>query len=133
MATESLKIIAALFLVFAFLFYSCFLYSSLPTRNYPDENEAVKGKAIWQQHNCNACHQIYGLGGYLGPDLTNEYSRRDSGFIKAFLKNGTDVMPNFNLTDQETNALLAFLNSIDRTGKSDPRTFRINTNGTIEQ
>lgn len=133
MSTESLKLTALLFLVLAFLFYSCFLYSHLPEKNYPIENEAVTGKLTWQNYNCNACHQIYGLGGYLGPDLTNEYSFRDTNFIKAFLKNGTDIMPNFNLTDEEINALLAYLNTIDRTGKSDPRTFRINTNGTIEQ
>ncbi|MBI3235010.1 MAG: cytochrome c [Bacteroidetes bacterium] len=101
--------------------------------NYPIDNEAVNGKLIWQKYNCNACHQIYGLGGYLGSDLTNEYSLKDTNFIKAFLMNGTDIMPNFNLTEQEVNALLAFLNTIDRSGKSDPRTFRINVNGTIKQ
>lgn len=133
MTNESLKIIVILFLVFAFIFYTCFLYSFPPSMNYPIDNEAVNGKLIWQKYNCNACHQIYGLGGYLGSDLTNEYSLKDTNFIKAFLMNGTDIMPNFNLTEQEVNALLAFLNTIDRSGKSDPRTFRINVNGTIKQ
>ncbi len=133
MVIEMLKISAVLSLVFAFGFYTCFLYSSLPVKDYTIDNQSVIGKQIWQKYNCNACHQIYGLGGYLAPDLTNEYSYRDSNFIKAFLKNGTDIMPNFNLTDEEIISLLAYLNTIDRSGKSDPRTFKINGNGTIKQ
>ena len=71
------------------------------------------GKMVWQQYNCNACHQVYGLGGYLGPDLTNVYSNRGSEYIQAFLKNGTGSMPQFHLTETETSLLLSFLKEID--------------------
>ena len=28
--------------------------------------EALSGQQIWQDNNCTACHQFYGLGGFLG-------------------------------------------------------------------
>lgn len=91
------------------------------------------GKMVWQQYNCNACHQVYGLGGYLGPDLTNEYSKRGPAFIQAFLKTGTGAMPLFHLTETETKSLLSFLKDIDASGKADPKTFTLNYDGTIKQ
>jgi nitric oxide reductase subunit C len=133
MPPEKLKNITAASLVAAFLFYSFHLYSSLPVPDKRVTEEASKGKLVWQQYNCNACHQVYGLGGYLGPDLTNTYSLKGSAYIKAFLQSGTATMPNFHLDVQEISALVAYLQNIDASGKADPRTFTINTNGTIEQ
>ena len=116
-----------------FLIYSGYLYTHLP-RQLSQENElADQGKMNWQKYNCGSCHQVYGLGGYLGPDLTNTFSLRGKDYIKAFLMSGTTSMPNFHLTPKEINALLAYLACIDATGKSDPKTFTINKNGTIEQ
>ncbi len=42
-------------------------------------------------------------------------------------------MPNFNLSDSEINALLAFFEYIDKTGSSDPKSFELNVDGTITQ
>ena len=42
-------------------------------------------------------------------------------------------MPNMDLTDSEIEELLAYLKDVDQSGKADPRTFTINTNGTIHQ
>ncbi len=127
------KLIVAVSLVAAFSCYSFFLYSSLPVKNYSINEETSKGKLVWQQYNCNACHQVYGLGGYLGPDLTNVYSLKDVDYVKAFLKSGTAIMPDFHLTEQEIEALTAYLKNIDASGKADPRTFTLNYDGTIEQ
>ena len=118
--------------VAAYLIYSFTLYTSLPVKQCIVDKRAENGKLVWQKYNCNACHQLYGLGGYLGPDLTNVYSKRSEAFIKAFLKNGTTAMPNFNINDYEMDCLLKYFNSIDNSGKSDPRNFRINNDGTIE-
>ena len=41
--------------------------------------KAINGENIWLKNNCNSCHQLYGLGGYLGPDLTNIYSTKGKG------------------------------------------------------
>ena len=119
-------------LVILFLAYSGYLYSNLPVQQRYENKLADKGKMVWQEQNCNSCHQVYGLGGFLGPDLTNIYSLRGPGHIKAFVQNGTPVMPQFNLREEDMIALLAFLREIDQSGKADPRSFRIQKNGTIE-
>ncbi len=36
--------------------------------------DSRKGKLLFQEYNCISCHQLYGLGGYMGPDLTNVIS-----------------------------------------------------------
>jgi|CXWL01.1.fsa_nt_gi nitric oxide reductase subunit C len=133
MASDRQRMIVAAVLVVTFLFYSFYLYFSLPVKDNGITGEASKGKLVWQQYNCNACHQVYGLGGYLGPDLTNTYSLKGPAYIDAFLKSGTVIMPKFHFTKQEINALLAYMKNVDASGKSDPRTFTINNDGTIEQ
>lgn len=97
-------------------------------------DEAAKGKLLYQKYNCTACHQLYGLGGYMGPDLTNFMSTKGKGELiaRAFLKSGTQKMPNFNLSDDEINALVAYLNYVDKTGISPVRDFSINGDGTVE-
>lgn len=133
MFTDKYKIGLMAILVAGFISYSIFIYSATPVKNTIVTAETAQGKLLWQQHNCGSCHQVYGLGGYLGPDLTNVYSRRSQGYIKAFLKSGTNVMPDFNLKENEMGALLAFLKNIDASGKSDPRNFIIHKDGTITQ
>ncbi len=133
MTSDKTKLIVMVLLITGFLYYSFYIYTSLPVKTYKTTEESNMGKIIWQQYNCSSCHQVYGLGGYLGPDLTNTFSLRGTDYIKAFLMNGTTSMPNFHLTAKEINALLAYLACIDATGKSDPKTFTINKNGTIEQ
>lgn len=133
MASDKQKIIVAALLLVAFLSYSFYIYSSLPVKNYTVNDETGKGKLVWQQYNCNACHQVYGLGGYIGPDLTNTYSSKGKEYIKALLNYSTAAMPKFNLTVKEVNALLAYLKDIDASGRSDPRSFTIHYDGTIKQ
>lgn len=133
MLSDTKKLIIFLFLIAGFLFYSFFIYSALPVKNIKVSPEVSKGKLVWQQYNCNACHQVYGLGGYLGPDLTNAYSLKGPDYIKAFLKSGTATMPDFRLNEKEIKYLLAYLQNMDASGKADPKTFTINSNGTIQQ
>jgi nitric oxide reductase subunit C len=133
MFPDQQKFIVFSLLCVGFLCYSSFLYSHLPVSNPNFSVSEAKGKSLWQKHNCIACHQIYGLGGYLGPDLTNEYSLRGPSFIQIFLKAGNTTMPNYYLSDSEIQELIDYLRSVDKTGKSDPRKFSINANGTINQ
>jgi len=133
MIKDKQKYIAAAILLTGFLCYTFILYSTLPAENNTPDQEATRGKLVWQQYNCNACHQVYGLGGYLGPDLTNVYSLKGKEYIKAFLQNGTPIMPDFHLSREEMDALVAYLKNIDASGKADPRTFTTNWDGTIEQ
>jgi nitric oxide reductase subunit C len=121
-------------LLIVFSYYTQFVYTLPVKEDRVNTDEALKGKMIWQKKNCQACHQIYGLGGFLGPDLTNEYSNKEKGpvYITAFVRGGTPVMPSFNLDESEMNSLLAFLQHISESGESNPKNFKINSNGTIE-
>ena len=120
-------------LVVAFLCYTSFIYVELPVKNEMPVASSQNGKLLWQKYNCNACHQIYGLGGYLGPDLTNEFSRRGDQFIKGYIKSGNEIMPSFHLKDDELNDLAAFLKDVDISGSADPKSFIIHYDGTIGQ
>jgi nitric oxide reductase subunit C len=113
-------------LIFFSLLSLYFIYGALVytkgtdshVRLSPAESVRVKrGKEIFQQYNCIACHQLYGLGGYLGPELTTAWSDpgRGENYIKALLKAGGRRMPVFNFTDQEINALSSYLHYIDST------------------
>lgn len=122
-------------LILSFSAYTLFVYTrpvNVASQATPDP---VLGKMIWQKKNCSACHQLYGLGGFLGPDLTNVYSATGKGplYIKAFVRSGTTVMTSFDFSDQELEYLVAFLAHVDASGKADPKTFKLNVNGTIEQ
>ena len=128
------NLLILLLLTTLFFVYNFFIYTDNSSYgNIHLSEKAIRGENLWLKNNCNSCHQIYGLGGYLGPDLTNEYAKRSEAFIIAFIKNGNNTMPQFDLTDQELHSLMQFLKLLDSSGSSDPRTFKINTNGSIEQ
>lgn len=127
------RVLVLLILLFFFLCYSFYLYTNLPVKRIKQDRDAAAGKLSWQKYNCNACHQVYGLGGYLGPDLTNVYSVRGPAYIEAFLKNGTSIMPDFHLKQGEIKNLLGFFRQLNASGKSDPKTFMLSYDGTIEQ
>jgi len=76
-----------------------------------------KGKKIFQQYNCTSCHQLYGLGGYLGPELTTAWSDPNRGelYMKAFLKGGGPRMPNFHFKNDEIEAIVSYLKYVDST------------------
>jgi nitric oxide reductase subunit C len=81
--------------------------------------QAVKGHLLYQEYNCTACHQLYGLGGYLGPDLTNVMSAPGKGevYVGAILQSGTSRMPNFHFSKDDIEALSAYLRRVDESGK----------------
>ncbi|HEY4799138.1 MAG TPA: cytochrome c [Bacteroidia bacterium] len=95
--------------------------------------EGKAGKLLFQKYNCTACHQLYGLGGYMGPDLTNVMSSPNKGeaYVRVFLQNGTARMPNFHMSEAEVNELVAYLKYADKTGTSPVKKFEINSDGTI--
>ena len=133
MHRNTMKIGIAILLVSLFFIYSFNLYFNMPIEVSQNTEQIVKGKKVWQKNNCNSCHQLYGLGGYLGTDLTNIYSLRGPEHIRIFIANGTVTMPSFKMNKEETEALIAFLKHTDESGKANPKTFRINPDGTIQQ
>jgi nitric oxide reductase subunit C len=99
-------------LVLCFVVQSSLVYTD--DRHEPLSESAVAGRALWHRHACQTCHQLYGQGGFLGPDLTNAASRVDSIRLASLLKVGSGQMPAIGLTDVEIASLSAFLSAMDR-------------------
>lgn len=77
---------------------------------------ASLGKQVWQKQNCMVCHQFYGMGGYLGPDLTNVAGRIGPETIAWVVRNGRGSMPAFDMSEEELAGVVAFLSEMNRTG-----------------
>lgn len=114
-----IKIVAFISLFITYLVYSFIVYTKGTEKNITvsasEQLNIKKGSRLFQQYNCTACHQLYGLGGYLGPELTTAYSDPGRGelYMKAFLKAGGRRMPNYHLKDEDVNALISFLKYVD--------------------
>ena len=93
------RIFTFLFLFLGFIIYSSFVYTTGTAENNIVMNKnAIFGKLLYQKNNCTACPQIYGLGGYLGPELTTVISQQNKGETNArsFIQTGKQKMPDFN-------------------------------------
>ena len=116
---KKIYLLAVLFLLY--LAYSLLVYSKgTETEAAPASPLAAAGKDLFQKHNCGSCHQVYGLGGYLGTDLTTAYSdpKRGPAYMKALLQAGGGRMPDFRLKEEEINALMAYFQYIDTTAST---------------
>lgn len=94
----------------------------------PTDSLAREGAKLFQSKTCSNCHTIRGTAAEkrVGPDLTHLESRETllSGMynnttenLRQWLKNPQKVkpgahMPNFNLSDKELNALVAYLEEL---------------------
>ena len=107
----------ALFFFLLFLALTFDTTQKLPKRDNSQNisAEVARGKRIWETRNCIGCHTLLGEGAYFAPELGNVYVRRGPDFIKAWIKAqptgtpGRRQMPQFNLTDQELDDIVAFL------------------------
>ncbi|MCL4243766.1 MAG: c-type cytochrome [Candidatus Dadabacteria bacterium] len=97
------------------------------------QTEAEKGKQLFQQKTCAACHTIGG-GKLAGPDLAGVTERREEEWLKKWLKSPDTMvmsdpiakemlgvymvpMPNLGLTDEEIDALIEYFESVDEAKK----------------
>ena len=91
--------------------------TKIPERSKAGEitEAVVRGKHLWETRNCIGCHTLLGEGAYFAPELGNVYERRGPDFIKGWMQAmptgapGRRQMPQFNLTDEELDQLVAFL------------------------
>jgi len=83
--------------------------------------DAVRGRRLWHQHNCQSCHQIHGFGGFLGPDLTNAAQRLTDERLDEVLTVGTAQMPAFHLQEEERDEIAFFLEVLSEMGVGVPR------------
>jgi mono/diheme cytochrome c family protein len=77
-----------------------------------------RAKQIMKQQKCLECHTIKGVGGSVGPNLSNVGARRSRDYIFQQLKdpksyNVNSQMPSFkDLPDQDLKALADYLSSL---------------------
>ena len=130
-----LKTFVFVLLCATFALYSVYVWTAgtQSRQNRPPSPEAMRGMALFQSKNCVACHQFYGLGGHMGPDLTNVVSAPGKGvaYAEAFIRNGTTKMPDFKFDKGQVDALIAFLEYVDASGNYAPRQAKINWNGSV--
>lgn len=95
--------------------------------NVSTSNNAVaEGLQLFHDKGCEYCHQINGVGGIRGPDLTNVAGRLTSQEIVIRISNGAENMPAYGSTldNSQLNALVAFLET--RTGDGGTRLTKSN-------
>lgn len=115
------KILVFVFLFTTFIAYTSWVYTNGTNRASTMTTQQQLGKKIWQDNNCQSCHQIFGLGGYLGPELTTGYGSASFGvdsahyetYARTILQYGSIRMPNFHLTPQQINAIIDYLKYVD--------------------
>jgi nitric oxide reductase subunit C len=110
-------------LALCFALQTYLVYSDPPPETPPLNERALQGRKIWHAKNCQACHQLYGMGGFLGPDLTNVTERLNGFRMRKLLTKGSGAMPAFNLKRKEIAAMGAFLAAVGKTGRGQARRY----------
>ncbi len=83
-----------------------------------DPGTIAAGRNLVQQRACLGCHLIEGAGGQVGPTLNGSVDRRGAQYLRQKLADptfdkATSMMPNFGLTAEEIEAILAYLNTLN--------------------
>ncbi len=110
----------SLFFFLLFLALTFDTESALPDRDNRGAitEKVALGKKVWEENDCIGCHTLLGEGAYFAPELGNVYKRFGNsteaiiGFIKSRPENGIPgrrSMPQFNLSDEELEAVAEFL------------------------
>jgi len=109
--------------VFFFLLFIALTFDTGKTLPDRDNRQAItekvaRGKMVWEENNCIGCHTLLGEGAYFAPELGNVYTRFGNSkeaiiaFIKSRPANGVEgrrSMPQFNLSDEDLDAIAEFL------------------------
>ncbi|KPV40463.1 cytochrome C [Thiohalorhabdus denitrificans] len=111
----------SLFFILLFLALTFDTHGTFPERTNTENltEQVAHGKEVWEENNCTGCHTLHGEGSFFAPELGNVYTRRGPEFIKSWIKAqptgapGRRQMPNFDLTEEELDALVAFLKWAD--------------------
>ena len=86
-------------------------------------DSVARGKHVWEENSCINCHTILGEGAYFAPELGNVWLRFGGTespenarlALKAWMRAqptgapGRRQMPNFNLSEQQLDDLIDFL------------------------
>jgi nitric oxide reductase subunit C len=116
-----------LFFLLLFIGLTVHTFQVLPQRDQRQQlsdPQVAAGKRIWEVNDCIGCHTLLGAGAYFAPELGNVYQRRGPEFIKAWIRiqpthvPGRRQMPQFNLTDEQINDLVAYLKYVSEINTS---------------
>src|SRR5574341_1550743 len=107
--------------IFIFMFVFCMVVFSFGMRfAYGAEDLVAKGKEIYTQNKCSMCHKIEGVGGKIGPDLSDEGDKgRSEEWLIKYFKDPKSTMPEAKMrpvkgTDEELKALAAYMLSLKK-------------------
>ncbi len=84
----------------------------------PGVPELAEGRRLFETHGCRGCHKLNGVGGSLGPDLTEEgASQRDPEWLERHFLRPNSVspnspMPNFHFAREQARALTFYMLSL---------------------
>lgn len=125
-------------LIFLFLIQSALTYTTSTEVATPAATltaEARRGEVLYREFNCTACHQFYGLGGYMGPDLTNVTIAEGKGpaFARGVILHGSARMPALGVSPKEADDLVAFLEAVAATGTYPVRNMDLTAWGTYRE
>ncbi len=89
-----------------------------------DPTLVERGGQLMALKACIGCHIAAGAGGNVGPALDDVVGNKGPSFVRAKLadptfNNSTSMMPNFGLTPEEIDALVAYLGSLTSDGGQD--------------
>jgi len=73
---------------------------------------AVNGQALFQTHNCAACHGAGGAGGGIGPKLIGLADHVTPDELYSFVKHPVAPMPDFKLSETDIADLIAYVVSL---------------------
>lgn len=127
------KIISPLFRIVSAVLLVLMSFNTFVSVSRGDQAEAEKGKKLFAERGCTACHSI-GKGKIAGPDLLGVTQRRDEEWLKKWLKSPDTMiltdpiakemlgvymvpMPNLGLSDDEIDALIDYFEYEDSNKK----------------
>src|SRR6266567_1348575 len=86
--------------------------------NVPDVPELTEGRHLFETQGCRGCHKLNGVGGTIGPDLTEEGAIRrfpewlERHFLDPNAVSRNSPMPNFHFTKEQARALTFYMLSL---------------------
>ncbi len=93
------------------------------TNAHNNTPQVQAGNAVWHKYNCINCHTLFGEGAYYAPDLTKITQLRGEAYLKAYMRDPAAfydeqrhrrLMPKQDLSDQEIEDLIAFLDWVSK-------------------
>ena len=84
----------------------------------PGVPELTEGRRLFETQGCRGCHKLNGVGGSIGPDLTEEGANRRSPewlerhFLAPNAVSAGSAMPNFHFTKEQARDLTYYMLSL---------------------